>query len=167
MGRSKSKYQRKRVSSNIASLNNVVRQIEALAKSGATIDPQVFHPPIKQHKGKSRDLPMVDQALRSALNSYLYLRVQQSQVLKPSDPLFITQKGGPYSQNTLQEHMGLMLKNWAGVEKASSHSGRRSVITHVIHKQEKFGEGSPENSRPCLSIDHIDLRRASGRRAFQ
>ncbi len=33
--------------------------------------------------------------------------------------------------------MGLMLKNWAGVEKASSHSGRRSVITHVIHKQKK------------------------------
>ncbi len=107
MGRSKSKYQRKSVSFDIASFNNVVKQIEALAKSGATIDPQVFYPPVKQHKGKSRDLPMVDQALRSALNNYLYLRVQQSHALKPSDPLFITQKGGPYSPNTFQEHMGL------------------------------------------------------------
>ncbi len=45
MGRSKSKYQRKSISSNIASFNNVVMQIEALAKSGVTIDPQGFYPP--------------------------------------------------------------------------------------------------------------------------
>lgn len=33
--------------------------------------------------------------------------------------------------------MAHMLRNWAGIEKASSHSGRRSVITNVIHKQKK------------------------------
>jgi len=57
--------------------------------------------------------------------------------LKPSSPLFITQKRGPYSPNTLQEHMALMLRDWAGIEKASSHSGRRSLITNIIHKQKK------------------------------
>ncbi|WP_419592176.1 tyrosine-type recombinase/integrase [Thiolapillus sp.] len=62
---------------------------------------------------------------------------EKQRSLKPSDPLFITQKGGPYSPNTLQEHMALMLRGWAGIEKASSHSGRRSVITNVIHKQKK------------------------------
>lgn len=31
--------------------------------------------------------------------------------------------------------MALMLRDWAGIEKASSHSGRRSLITNVIHKQ--------------------------------
>ena len=57
--------------------------------------------------------------------------------LKTSDPLFITQKGVPYSPNALQEHMALMLRGWAGIEKASSHSGRRALITNVIHKQKK------------------------------
>ncbi|WP_027950972.1 tyrosine-type recombinase/integrase [Haliea salexigens] len=56
---------------------------------------------------------------------------------KPTDPLFITQKDVPYSPNTLQEHMALILRGWAGIEKASSHSGRRSVITDIIHKQKK------------------------------
>jgi site-specific recombinase XerD len=30
-----------------------------------------------------------------------------------------------------------MLRNWAGIEKASSHSGRRAIATNIIHKQEK------------------------------
>ncbi|WP_419601512.1 tyrosine-type recombinase/integrase, partial [Thiolapillus sp.] len=84
-----------------------------------------------------RDLPLVDPDLREALEQYLIVRIEKQRSLKPSDPLFITQKGGPYSPNTLQEHMALMLRGWAGIEKASSHSGRRSVITNVIHKQKK------------------------------
>lgn len=80
---------------------------------------------------------MVDRSLRDALTQYLKLRLDKGEKLKPSSPLFITQKGGPYSPNTLQEHMALMLRDWAGIEKASSHSGRRSLITNVIHKQKK------------------------------
>ncbi|WP_419624978.1 tyrosine-type recombinase/integrase, partial [Thiolapillus sp.] len=84
-----------------------------------------------------RDLPLVDPDLREALEQHLMVRIEKQRALKPSDPLFVTQKGGPYSPNTLQEHMALMLRGWAGIEKASSHSGRRSVITNVIHKQKK------------------------------
>jgi integrase len=137
MAPSKSQYQRKIISFNTQSFAQIVRQIEKLVKSGAEVDPEDFYPPVKQHKGKSRDLPMIDPTLRSALEVYLELRLSKARKLKPSDPLFITQKGGPYSPNTLQEHMAHMLRNWAGVEKASSHSGRRSVITNVIHKQKK------------------------------
>ncbi|GAA5446218.1 tyrosine recombinase XerC [Microbulbifer sp. NBRC 101763] len=137
MGRSKSHYQRKTISFDIESFDKVVRQIEALAKSGADVNPENFYPPVKHHKGKSRDLPMVDLDLRNALIRYLNLRLGKGERLKPSSPLFITQKGGPYSPNTLQEHMALMLRDWAGIEKASSHSGRRSLITNVIHKQKK------------------------------
>lgn len=137
MKRSKTRYQRRSISFDIDSFNNVVRQIEALAKTGADINPEDFYPPVRKHKGKSRDLPMVDADLREALSSYLSLRLNKGEKLKPSSPLFITQKGGPYSPNTLQEHMALMLRHWAGVEKGSSHSGRRSVITNIIHKQKK------------------------------
>ncbi|MFA0812774.1 tyrosine-type recombinase/integrase [Microbulbifer epialgicus] len=137
MKRSKSHYQRKTISFDIENFDKVVRQIEVLAKSGADVNPENFYPPVKHHKGKSRDLPMVDQDLRNALIRYLNLRLGKGERLKPSSPLFITQKGGPYSPNTLQEHMALMLRDWAGIEKASSHSGRRSLITNVIHKQKK------------------------------
>lgn len=137
MTRSKSLYKRKTISFDTDSFNQVVKQIELLAKSGAEINPEDFYPPVKKHKGKSRDLPMVDPDLRKALIKYLQLRLSKGEKLKPSSPLFVTQKGGPYSPNTLQEHMALMLRDWAGIEKASSHSGRRSLITNVIHKQKK------------------------------
>jgi integrase len=137
MKRSKSQYQRKTISFDIESFNQVVRQIEGLAKSGADVDPAAFYPPVKRHRGKSRDLPMVDTALRESLINYLNLRLSKGEKLKPSTPLFMTQKRVPYSPNTLQEHMALMLRDWAGIEKASSHSGRRALITNVIHKQKK------------------------------
>ena len=137
MGRSRSRYERKSVTFEISAFHRIVLQIEALAKAGADIDPEAFYPSVRTHKGHSRDLPMVDKALREALADYLALRLEKAQRLRPSDPLFITQKGGPYSPNTLQEHMALMLRDWAGVEKASSHSGRRALITNVIHKQKK------------------------------
>ena len=135
--RSKSQYQRKTISFDIATFDNVVKQIEALTKSGAAIDPKNFYPPVKKHKGKSRDLPIVDSDLRESLINHLRLRIEKEERLHPSSPLFVTQKGGPYSPNTLQEHMALILRDWADIEKASSHSGRRSLITNVIHKQKK------------------------------
>lgn len=137
MGRSQSQYQRRTVSFNVESFNQVVRQVEALAKAGAEVKPEDFYPPVRKHRGKSRDLPMVDAALRAALTDYLHLRFAKARTLMPSSPLFITQKGGAYSPNTLQEHMAVILRDWASVEKASSHSGRRSLITNVIHKQKK------------------------------
>ena len=88
MKRSKSHYQRKTISFDIESFDKVVRQIEALAKSGADVNPKNFYPPVKQHKGKSRDLPMVDQNLRDALVQYLNLRLGKGEKLKPSSPLF-------------------------------------------------------------------------------
>ena len=60
MGRSKSTYQRKSISFDVRSFDQLVRHIEKLAKASAEINPEDFYPPVKTHKGKSRDLPMVD-----------------------------------------------------------------------------------------------------------
>ncbi len=68
-----------------------------------------------------------------------YLRLRLEKVCSLSSaPLLSTQKDGPYSPNTLQEHMALIIRGWSGVEKASSHSSRRSLITDVIHKQKRW-----------------------------
>ena len=80
---------------------------------------------------------MVDEALRQALTDYLFLRLEKDPSPQPTDPLFLNQRKQRYSPNTLQEHMALMLRGWAGIEKASSHSGRRSMITNIIHTQKK------------------------------
>lgn len=59
-----------------------------MAKAGATVNPEDFYPPVKQHRGKSRDLPMVDSDLRAALEEYhLHVRLEKGSKLRPSDPL--------------------------------------------------------------------------------
>jgi site-specific recombinase XerD len=108
-----------------------------MVKADVPIKPQDFYPEVKKHRGKSRDLPMYDAALRAALGKYLSIRLSSNAGVKKSDPLFLTQKGGPYSPNTLQEHLALMQRQWAGIERASSHSGRRTLMTNIIHEQKK------------------------------
>ncbi|MCV6622026.1 MAG: hypothetical protein OIF51_09795 [Cellvibrionaceae bacterium] len=95
MKRSKSHCNRETISFDIATFNNVVKQIEALATSGSKINPENFYSPVKQHKGKSRDLSMVDQCLRDALKHYILIRLDKGEKLKPAPPLFIIQKGVP------------------------------------------------------------------------
>lgn len=138
MKRSRSKYIEKRsMTFSKEDFDKVIRQVESLARAGAEVNPENFYPAIKKHQGTSRDLPMVDKALREALTDYLDVRLLKDSGVKPTDPLFITQKGGSYSPNTLQEHMAMILRRWAGIEKASSHSGRRTMITDIIHAQKK------------------------------
>jgi len=55
--------------------------------------------------------------------------------LKPNAPLLLSQKGGFYSPNTLQDHMATMLREWSGIDRASSHSGRRTLATNLLHDQ--------------------------------
>ncbi len=82
-----------------------------MATAGADIDPKDFYPEVNNHRGKSRDLPMNDSALRTALENYLSIRLDNSPLLKKSDPLFLTQKGGPYSPNTLQDETALSVSH--------------------------------------------------------
>lgn len=137
MQRSTSKYVRRRVSFKVEEFDQIIKQVTKLANVGAEINPEDFYPVISKHKGIARDLPLVNVELREALICYVQHRLNKDPTIKPSDPLFITQKGGAYSPNTLQEHMSLMLRDWANIEKASSHSGRRALITNVIHDQKK------------------------------
>lgn len=135
--RSQKDYQRKSVTFKVHEFEDVVNQIKELVLAGVEISPDRFYPKVNNRKGKSRDLPMVDEALIDALNEHVRVRLENDPYLTPTSPLFISQKGGAYSPNNLQEHMALMLRKWAHIEKARSHSGRRSLATDVIHKQKR------------------------------
>lgn len=137
MNRSKSKYERRTVRFKCEEFDQILATVVKMAKGGIDINPRDFYPVVETRKGKSRKLPLAHQDLRTALERYLLMRLEKDRSARPTDPLFINQKGGPYSPNTLQGHMALMLKGWAEIEKASSHSGRRAVIDHIIHTQGK------------------------------
>ena len=55
--------------------------------------------------------------------------------MKATDPLLLSKKGGAYSPNTLQDHMSMMLHQWANIDRASSHSGRRTLPKKLLHDQ--------------------------------
>lgn len=135
--RSQKNYKRKSVTFKVHEFDDVVNQIMELVAAGVHFEPSRFYPKVNKRQGKSRDLPMVDDSLIDALNEHVRVRLEGDPYLKPSSPLFVSQKGGAYSPNNLQEHMALMLRKWAHIEKARSHSGRRSLATDVIHKQNK------------------------------
>ena len=137
MGRSRGKFERTSVSFELDKFEEMLKKVELVVKSGAEIVPEQFYPKVKKHKGKSRDLPMVDDELREALTEYLHVRLDNDIAALPTDKLFINQKKQPYSPNTLQDHMALILRGWAGIEGASSHSGRRALMTDIIHTQGK------------------------------
>jgi hypothetical protein len=58
--------------------------------------------------------------------------------------------------------MALMLRDWAGIEKASSHSGRRALITNVIHKQKKSVKiasfPKTDKTPKCLILNGLAIR---------
>lgn len=147
--------------------DKLVSSIAERAKNNLPIDPKDFYPEPRKSKGKSRDIPMVDESLRQALIEYLEWLLSKWPKSKPTDPLFITQKGGPYSPNTLQEHIGLMLKDWGGIERASSHSGRRTLITKIIRTtkdikaaQKIAGHKSPSTTIIYTEATELDLKSA-------
>lgn len=137
LGRSSTKYNRRRISFNVEEFGQILNQVSKLVLAGGEVNPEDYYPVVSENRGVARDLPLVNDELIESLKDYIRLRLDKDPYIKPSDPLFITQKRGAYSPNTLQEHMSLMLRKWAGIEKASSHSGRRSVISDVIHNQKR------------------------------
>lgn len=73
-----------------------------------------------------REVPLVNDAARETLRQYLLTRS-----LRAMDaPLFMSQRGGSFSANTMQRLVAICYQR-AGI-KGSSHSGRRSYATNLI-----------------------------------
>ena len=119
----------------IAEFDRLVAKIGRDARAGKSLDASEYYPEQKKPGGLTRELPMADSSLLDAIARYLDVRMADQKPLKPNDPLLLSQKGGFYSPNTLQDHVATMLRQWSGIERASSHSGRRTLATKLIHDE--------------------------------
>jgi hypothetical protein len=141
MGRRKDKKReytpQTRLSFSVKEFTQVIKHIEALVRAGDEINPEDFYPEPKKHKGVSRVLPIINEELKEALTDHINERLIQTPNLSEGDPLFISQKNVQFTPNTLQRTVAKILRKWAGLQQASSYSGRRGVATDILHKQKK------------------------------
>ena len=84
--------------------------------------------------GKQRLVYLSNKDVRRSLVEYIKQRqVESRNGLRPDAALFLSQKGGRFSPNTMQ----MLFKRLfvlAGIENASSHSGRRTFATSLIER---------------------------------
>ena len=120
---------------SVAEFDKLVLRIARAARAGHPIDPADYYPQPKASGGRTRELPLSDPGLIQALDRYLAERADAPATFRPNAPLFLSQKRGAYSPNTLQDHIATMYRSWAGIERATSHSGRRTLATKLLHEQ--------------------------------
>jgi integrase/recombinase XerD len=83
---------------------------------------------------KQRLVYLTNKDVRKALTIYLIERRAREVVpLHQQAPLFLSRKGGAFSPNTMQMLFKRMYC-WAGLDHASSHSGRRTFATSLIER---------------------------------
>ena len=105
---------------------------------------------------KKREIYLQDPRLVKNLKRYLEVRGYDP------GPLFISRKGGFFTPNTMQMAFKRLFRA-AGIEGASSHSGRRTFATTLINKgynlvmvAELMGHASIEMTRKYVTTNPIN-----------
>lgn len=110
---------------------------------------------------KNREIYLQDPRLVKNLKRYLEVRGYDP------GPLFISRKGGFFTANTMQMAFKRLFRA-AGIEEASSHSGRRTFATTLIDKgyilvmvAELMGHARIEMTRKYVTTNIIDKAKAT------
>lgn len=125
-----------------------------------------------QTKGKHARKVVLADKLRKELLMYLQQRFDTKHLMalaytgNMQQPLFSTQKRSGFDANTACYHMHMLYKK-SGLENCSSHSGRRSFLTHLSSKlvplkvlMELAGHRQAQTTMRYISINADDLRAA-------
>jgi len=84
--------------------------------------------------GKARMAYLTNSTVKQALRDYLDARREREGILfNVEAPLFMSQKGGHFSPNSMQQLLS-RLHHRAGIDGGRSHSGRRWFATELISK---------------------------------
>lgn len=81
---------------------------------------------------KHRDVSLENKAVINALTAYIDERRAEHPTLSPGFSLFRPERGGNFSPNSMVRVLGDIYRN-AGFADASSHTGRRSLITRLAY----------------------------------
>lgn len=163
--RTQSSYQRKYTFS-LAELTRLVTKVLDDYPAEFPLDLQKYLPKPELHRKYTRVLPINSERLKRALVAHIdkhpFLIRIGDQPPKPLNeiPLFVSQKRGRYSPNTMQDQMRLMLAGWAGLEGASGLSGRRTLADKMVREgipiktiQQYLGHQSPSTTVLHEDID--------------
>lgn len=112
--------------------------------------------------GVYREVFLVDPTAQELLKKYIYA---ERSIEMSDSPLFLSQKGGAFSANTMQRMIANIYKK-ANV-KASSHSGRRTFATRLIRSnvdiysiQQLMGHSSIQTTQEYFVSDPNLLKAA-------
>lgn len=106
---------------------------------------------------KKRLTYLKDRRVIQALEEYLEERF----CYRFDSPLFISQKGGEFTPNTLQQLFHRIYKE-AGIEGATSHTGRRSFITKLLHEKKipiKYVQEAAGHATPAMTLHYAKIDR--------
>lgn len=119
-------------------LSQVVSAVAEDARLGCEISAKNYYPAVKRRQKSRRVLPLINLNTRQDLKMYLAHRSSRlnkydNQAQIANEPFILSQKNVFYSPNTLQEHIKLILAEWAGISGATSLSGRATLVKKMTN----------------------------------